>query len=312
MLQNIGIGMALWERSFERKVLYKFLRKMVISKTAQVSNIVCLGHGSLDKNYASILQHVAAVFIAQDLTALYEEYGKPPEDPITITAQDPAYTENDHTVLSLFPIPIRIVSDPEGFLAINESSLVMSCYPTVPTKQMVADLAADSVSGKGTAALLWNDCSWDEKHGDTDTVTYRWTEVVYFANPGSRRLVNMLDGYDKVMGGAEAFANRFNTEQQEDGHEDGVSELAQTTNGLSAQYDSADGILQATDDIGHEQDDTASVENRVELNNKLEGHEEGEEDEEDEKDEDITKGVPGFKWLKDMEIWARRQVATSY
>jgi hypothetical protein len=67
MLQNIGIGMALWERSFERKVLYKFLRKMVISKTAQVSNIVCLGHGSLDKNYASILQHVAAVFIAQDL-----------------------------------------------------------------------------------------------------------------------------------------------------------------------------------------------------------------------------------------------------
>jgi hypothetical protein len=159
MLQNIGIGMALWERSFERKVLYKFLRKMVISKTAQVSNIVCLGHGSLDKNYASILQHVAAVFIAQDLTALYEEYGKPPEDPITITAQDPAYTENDHTVLSLFPIPIRIVSDPEGFLAINESSLVMSCYPTVPTKQMVADLAADSVSGKDTAALLWNDCS---------------------------------------------------------------------------------------------------------------------------------------------------------
>jgi hypothetical protein len=41
----------------------------------------------------------------------------------------------------------------------------------------------------------------------------------------------------------------------------------------------------------------------------LEGLEEGEEDE---KDEDITKGVPGFKWLKDMEIWARREVVTSY
>jgi hypothetical protein len=187
----------------------------------------------------------------------------------------------------------------------------MSCYPTVPVKQMVADLAADSVSGKGPAALFRNDSSWDEKHGDTDTVTYRWTEVVYFANPGSRRLADMLESYEKVMNGPEAFADRFNSEQQEDGHDDSVDELAQATTHLSVQDESPDEILQVADDTDHEQDNTASVENLVEQGNTVEILEEGEENEKDEKDEDITKGVPGFSWLKDMEIWARREVAIS-
>jgi hypothetical protein len=48
----------------------------------------------------------------------------------------------------------------------------MSCYPTVPVKQIVADLAADSLSGKGPAALLWNNSEWDEEHGGVDTVTF--------------------------------------------------------------------------------------------------------------------------------------------
>ena len=85
------------------------------------------------------------------------------------------------------------------------------------------------------------------------------------------------------------------------------------TTSLSIHDEAPDKILQVPDDFGQDQDDTSSTQDLVELDNILEGHEEGEgkdRDEDTEEDEDITKGVPGFRWLKDMEIWARREVAT--
>jgi hypothetical protein len=159
MIQNLGIGMALWSDCLEHTVLLAGLRKMVASNAAQVTNIVCIGHGNLGFGFASIMQHIVASSIAEDLTSLYKEYGQRLPTPITIIAQDPAYSANDKTLLSRFPTPIRVVADPEGFLGINESSFVMSCYPSAPVKQMVADLAADFASGKGPAAVLMNDAS---------------------------------------------------------------------------------------------------------------------------------------------------------
>jgi hypothetical protein len=40
-------------------------------------------------------------------------------------------------------------------------------------KQIVADLAADTTSGKGPAAVLWNTDLWDVKHGGVNVVTYK-------------------------------------------------------------------------------------------------------------------------------------------
>jgi hypothetical protein len=81
----------------------------------------------------------------------------------------------------------------------------MSCYPTFAIKQMVADLAADSNTGKDPAAVVWNNASRGKKHGGVDVVTYSWTEVVYLANSGSMRLLDLLESYTKVMDGAEVF-----------------------------------------------------------------------------------------------------------
>jgi hypothetical protein len=178
MIQQLGIAMALWSDCLEHMVLLTSLRKMVASNAAQVTNIVCIGNGSFGFGFASVMQHIVASSIAGDLTSLYEEYGQRIPTPIAIVVQDPAYTANDELLLSRFPTPIRVVADPESFLGIDESSFVMSCYPVVPVKQMVADLVADFASGKGPAPVLTNDASWDTKHGGTDSVTYSWWEFI--------------------------------------------------------------------------------------------------------------------------------------
>jgi hypothetical protein len=148
-IEEVNAAIAPSEISVERKVLAENMRNMFTLPTAQIDNIVCIGHGSLCFGTASIIQHCAALFIAYDLTDFYEEFGTRLETPITVFAQDPGYTVNDKEILYLFPVPIQILTDPEGFLTVNENSLVMSCYPSAPVKQIVADLAADTASGKG-------------------------------------------------------------------------------------------------------------------------------------------------------------------
>jgi hypothetical protein len=167
--------------------------------TTQIHNVVCVGHDNLGYYTASITQHSATYSIADDLTKLFEELGKLPETPITIFAQDSGYTANDNEIPSRFPILIKVLENPEGFLAISDNSLVVSCYSSAPVKQIVADLAADTTTGKGPAAILWNDGLRDDKNGGVDVVTYKWMEMVYFANLGSRRMLDMLQGYTKVM-----------------------------------------------------------------------------------------------------------------
>jgi hypothetical protein len=193
-----------WDESAEHKALSDCLYKM--KDTARITKLVCIGHGSvargdLSERMDSVLQHIAAASMAKEVTAMYEQSGTPLNEPITIIAQDPVYTRDDETILSHFPVPISIVPDPYGFLAIDEFTLVMSLYPSVPVKQIVADLAA---KGKGPAAIFWNDDSWDIEHGGVDIVTYQSTDM-YFANAGSRRLADMLGGYVKVMDGNAEF-----------------------------------------------------------------------------------------------------------
>lgn len=170
--KQLAHGMMSWDKGSEDKMINKPLSDMAVQQCPRITNIVCIGHGSLGRSSDSMFQHIAASPIAEKLMALYEDLGKPLAAPIDIVAQDPSYTANDKHLLSLLPRPICVVTDPEGFLAINENSLVVSCCPAIPVKQIVADLAADWSFGKGPAAVIWNNSSWDEKHGGVDVVTY--------------------------------------------------------------------------------------------------------------------------------------------
>jgi hypothetical protein len=221
MIKQLELAGMLRYISYGRKKMSEALRSMVAKGTAQITNLICPAHGSLGDGEQSIMQHVVSSGIAKELEDLYEEYGVPLDSPTSIVAQDPAYTDNDKNLPSGLPVSIRVVLDPEGFLAINVTSLVVSFYPSVPVKQVIAGMPADSATGKGPAAMLWNNSTWQDTHGGVDVVTYPWQDVIYYAKRATRRLVVMLKGYTRVMAGAEMCyevldGNRQGLEDHED------------------------------------------------------------------------------------------------
>ncbi|RHZ68006.1 hypothetical protein CDV55_106156 [Aspergillus turcosus] len=61
-------------------------------------------------------------------------------------AQDPGYSQMD--VLVLEKSDIKVLEDPEGFLEMDDASLVFSCAPNICVKEIVADIARPLV-------LIW-------------------------------------------------------------------------------------------------------------------------------------------------------------
>lgn len=155
------------------------------------------------------MQHIVASSIAQDLERIYEAEGTPVDTPITIIAQDPAYDELDRRALLDLPVPIKIVSDPEGFLAINESSLVFSSYPAVPVKQLVADLSSEAPDGKGPAALFVNRNPLEKAHGDVNLIRYDWDIERPYTDPHTSDYLRMLESYTQVFDGERLFGEGF-------------------------------------------------------------------------------------------------------
>ncbi|CAN9434749.1 unnamed protein product [Alternaria alternata] len=155
------------------------------------------------------MQHIVASSIAQDLERIYEAEGTPVDTPITIIAQDPAYDELDRRALLDLPVPIKIVSDPEGFLAINESSLVFSSYPAVPVKQLVADLSSEAPDGKGPAALFVNKNLLEKAHGDVNLIRYDWDLERPYTDPHTSDYLRMLESYTQVFDGERLFGEGF-------------------------------------------------------------------------------------------------------
>ena len=202
-----------WRRSGAPDILHHSLRKLV--HTARISNIVCIGLGTLDApdiaQTRSLVQHFTASFIAYDLEQLYEAEGIPLENPIKIVAQDPAYTSLDRMTLHSLAKPIEVVSDPQGFLAINEGSLVFSSWPSVPVKQLIADLATELPDGKGPAALFLNNDRKDKDFGDVDVARYdlRHYGPVRYINAETKAYVEMLESYTRVLDGEQQFGIGF-------------------------------------------------------------------------------------------------------
>ncbi len=62
-------------------------------------------------------------------------------------AQDPVYTEDQASVLQA--CGIKVLDDPEGFIETDESTVLFSCSPNVPVKQIIADIAQPAV-------IIWN------------------------------------------------------------------------------------------------------------------------------------------------------------
>ena len=132
-------------QQWKRSPAYADLRKVFQKQPAvPIRKIVCFALGSLDivnnESPASFIQHAAAAMFAAQL-------GKPGH-PLKVFAQDPLYRQEDEEVLR--SIGITAVADPQGFLEVDESSLVISILPNIPVRQIIADL------GTRPAAIIWS------------------------------------------------------------------------------------------------------------------------------------------------------------
>lgn len=121
------------------------------SNAPRIDKVVCMGLGGLTRQTGSLngldawfrpyFQHIVALSISEALDDLYTEH---PEryggstSPVKILAQDPGYSHSDKQILSEHGI--AVVEDPHGLLAIDESTFVMSAFPSFPLYEIIADM----------------------------------------------------------------------------------------------------------------------------------------------------------------------------
>ncbi|KAI0415535.1 hypothetical protein F5X98DRAFT_213444 [Xylaria grammica] len=82
--------------------------------------------------------------------------------------QDPVYTQRDKDVL--FPAGFTVLDDPQAFLTLDNSSVLVSIDPDIPVKQIVADICRPGI-------IIW----------------LRKYDSVYQADPDSLRVDKMIE-----------------------------------------------------------------------------------------------------------------------
>ncbi|KAM7216612.1 hypothetical protein V8F06_008023, partial [Rhypophila decipiens] len=120
--------------------------RALISKTEfpRVRKIVGFGCGSLSEdsmfsNRPPMFQHTFMLTL-RDL--LQQKQGVT----VQVFAQDPAYNVRHKDALSA--VGIKAVDDPDGWLEVDDETIVFTVFPTVPVRQVIADIARP-------AAMIW-------------------------------------------------------------------------------------------------------------------------------------------------------------
>ncbi|KAE8846490.1 hypothetical protein HRS9139_01057 [Pyrenophora teres f. teres] len=156
-----------WFASSSRLLLQDLLTSL--AKThAPITKIVCFGLGAinLDKAwYQSAVQYMAMFTIIGALEKQYKETD-PSRAGIKLLLQDPNYETKDYELISkLWPgkkEDLVFVSDPDGLLAIDAGTIVVSAYLPiqVPLVQIIADLFHGE-PGSGPAMIIGDDMNLD-------------------------------------------------------------------------------------------------------------------------------------------------------
>jgi hypothetical protein len=156
----------------------------------QIKKIVGFGLGRLQGmrwgtrgDSQEVLQHLTAFSIAEMLNTIYQAQD-PSTEPIKVVFQDPLYTPKDEILLrEAYPHgPVAFVADPDGFLEVDDNTLVMSAFITkcCPVMQICTDLCRP-------AGFL---C--DSMKLDTARSFYTWYDRA------SPRVARRLESYRKV------------------------------------------------------------------------------------------------------------------
>ncbi|KAL4880599.1 hypothetical protein BJY04DRAFT_219071 [Aspergillus karnatakaensis] len=176
--ETFGVARQFWEQPSDK--LARIKTTLVSACTAtKVKKIIGLGCGTMsdpddvpEDLDISFFQHA---FLLVLMRLLEKAYG----EKVSCGVQDPAYTATDCLLLETHKI--GILDDPQGFLEIDDNSLVFASAPSVPVKQIVADIARPAI-------LIWDRVKGEDFAG----------EALMF-NPDSARVRNMIDQfYDAV------------------------------------------------------------------------------------------------------------------
>ncbi|KAK7415735.1 hypothetical protein QQX98_005648 [Neonectria punicea] len=191
---------ALWLESDS----YAKLTELVTESKPKANKVVCFGLGSLEGSVdystldlkhsldglprrSAITQHLAAITMA---TLLGQQRGI---DRVPILVQDPAYTTLGQQFLAAQDIEVIGGNGALGFTYVDEDTLVVSCHPNVPVKQIVADIARP-------AAMLWNEVRLEETVAEWSIhTTYDGQETLclpWVTDEDSPRTRELVKGYD--------------------------------------------------------------------------------------------------------------------
>lgn len=115
---------------------------------SRINKIIGFGCGSMqfpqkDGEFKEIqkgplFQHALMLWLRDHLEVNGKAHGE-----IECYAQDPIYTATDKTVLE--SADIKVLDDPEAFLEVDSSSVVISCAPDIPVRQIICDIARPAI-----------------------------------------------------------------------------------------------------------------------------------------------------------------------
>ncbi|KAL2835272.1 hypothetical protein BDW59DRAFT_137420 [Aspergillus cavernicola] len=157
-----------WEASKAwREIKSTLLSLTLCSQIHKVIGMACGDFGRSDARGArrSAVQHALLLMLKRTLQE--SDLGT---DEVACYAQDPIYSSIDRLVLE--SSGCKVVEDPDGFLEMDERSLVFSCAPNICVKQVIADIARPAI-------LIWDTVQEDDpEYSRTDPNSPRVREMI--------------------------------------------------------------------------------------------------------------------------------------
>lgn len=140
-------GLREWEATKTCAELMSALKSS--QRPFQISKIVGFACGPLDSE-RTLFQHAMLL----TLRNFFNKQENSEAAAISCYAQDPIYNATERSVLG--KAGITVLDDPEGFLEVDESTVVVSVAPNIPVKQIISDIARP-------ALLIWDEVRGEEE-----------------------------------------------------------------------------------------------------------------------------------------------------
>ncbi|KAM7207200.1 hypothetical protein V8F20_002466 [Naviculisporaceae sp. PSN 640] len=169
-----------WESSRACTNLRRLIKKTPMPRVSKIVAFACGAivdspRAQMDEMtvFRRMMQHAFVLTLRECLQR--KQQGRP----VRLLAQDPGYHDADKQVLRR--ANIEIVDDPDGWLEVDQNTLVFSIRPAVPVRQIIADIAAPAVmiwrkvKPESAVPVAWR----DESSPRVEAMIQNYTELKF-------------------------------------------------------------------------------------------------------------------------------------